>query len=446
MYGFSSTVTINIDSDGDGYTDNNDLDDDNDGILDCIENGLNGSVTDYLKLSGNASKITNNEVQLTPAAMDKAGTAMSIGKINLNNNFSFTIEANFGNIDGADGMAFVFHNDPAGKDALGGFAAGLGAYGIQNGFVIEFDTYNNTPSINDIPQDHATFWDTDAALAPGQSLPPILRPNVALGIGGNIEDGNWHTITFTWNATTKTISYNFDNTWSDSFSDPNFINNFFSGNNMVHFGIAAGTGGQYNDQRIRITSACALPIVLDNDGDGIPNNLDLDSDNDGCPDAVEGDENVTAAQLTANRISGTVDANGVPNLVNAGGASDVGSDQGQGIGEAYNAAIQSGCFCYKSAVTSGTILDTNHGITALGRAGTENGNWPMVRKGAWTVLEAKTKGFVVNRLTDAQIIAIPAANLVEGMMVYNINQDCLQINIDGTAAGWKCFNTQTCPD
>lgn len=184
----------------------------------------------------------------------------------------------------------------------------------------------------------------------------------------------------------------------------------------------------------------------DPDNDGISNQFDLDSDNDGCADALEGDENVTTSQLTANRISGTVDANGVPNLVNAGGAADIGSDQGQGIGEAYNAAIQSGCFCYKPAQTTGTALDTNHGITALGRAGADNSNWPMVRKGAWTVLEAKTKGFVVNRLTDAQISAIPSADLREGMMVYNITQDCLQINIDGTATGWKCFNTQTCPD
>jgi len=184
----------------------------------------------------------------------------------------------------------------------------------------------------------------------------------------------------------------------------------------------------------------------DTDEDGTPDHLDLDSDNDGCADALEGDENVIASQLTSNRISGTVDANGVPNLVNAGGAADIGSDQGQGIGEAYNAAIQSGCLCYKPAQTTGTALDTNHGITALGRAGADNSNWPMVRKGAWTVLEAKTKGFVVNRLTDAQVSAIPSADLREGMMVYNITQDCLQINIDGTATGWRCFNTQTCPD
>ncbi len=113
------------------------------------------------------------------------------------------------------------------------------------------------------------------------------------------------------------------------------------------------------------------------------------------------------------------------------------------------------CYCYKGAYTSGTNLPTNHGITALGRAGSStnnNGvqpdNWPMVRNGAWTVLESKEKGFVVNRLTNAQLSALNAtpANLKKGMMIYNTDLDCLQINVDGTATGWKCFNTQSCPD
>lgn len=101
--------------------------------------------------------------------------------------------------------------------------------------------------------------------------------------------------------------------------------------------------------------------------------------------------------------------------------------------------------CYKPAVTSGTALATNHGITSLGRAGAKDkDNWPMVRKGAWTALESKTKGFVVNRIpTTAQVEAIP--HPVEGMMVYDVQTDCLKINIDGTKTGWKCFNTQTCP-
>jgi hypothetical protein len=194
----------------------------------------------------------------------------------------------------------------------------------------------------------------------------------------------------------------------------------------------------------------------DTDGDGTPDHLDLDSDNDGCPDAIEGGDNVTAGMLDGiGRINvaanGTttpvvVDAQGVPVITNTVSTFNVdGQAQGQTVGSSANASVN-GCYCYKPAKTSGTILDTNHGITALGRAGADNSNWPMVRKGAWTVLEAKTKGFVVNRLTDAQISAIPSADLREGMMVYNITQDCLQINIDGTATGWRCFNTQTCPD
>ncbi|UTD15340.1 Ig-like domain-containing protein [Tenacibaculum mesophilum] len=73
---------------------------------------------------------------------------------------------------------------------------------------------------------------------------------------------------------------------------------------------------------------------LDSDNDGIPNHLDLDSDNDGCFDAVEASENVSSGQLDGNgRIDiaaqGSIDSNGVPNLVNASGASDIGGDQGQ---------------------------------------------------------------------------------------------------------------------
>nr|BFF35602.1 hypothetical protein BACT7_04640 [Tenacibaculum mesophilum] len=73
---------------------------------------------------------------------------------------------------------------------------------------------------------------------------------------------------------------------------------------------------------------------LDSDNDGIPNHLDLDSDNDGCFDAVEASENVSSGQLDGNgRIDiaaqGSIDSNGVPNLVNASGAADIGGDQGQ---------------------------------------------------------------------------------------------------------------------
>lgn len=105
-------------------------------------------------------------------------------------------------------------------------------------------------------------------------------------------------------------------------------------------------------------------------------------------------------------------------------------------------------FCLKPANTSSTGLPTNHGITALGRAGSDNGNWPMIRKGAWTALESKTKGFVVNRVAanneaptgDGQIPSI--SQPVKGMMVYDTTNHCIKI-YDGTK--WQCYNTLTCP-
>ncbi|WP_292009565.1 hypothetical protein [Chryseobacterium sp.] len=102
--------------------------------------------------------------------------------------------------------------------------------------------------------------------------------------------------------------------------------------------------------------------------------------------------------------------------------------------------------CYKPAVTAGTELSSHYGITSLERAQGGDNNWPGARKGAWTVLESKTKGLVLNRLSDAQVASIPAADLKEGMIVYNTTQNCLQVNIDGTSTGWRCFNTQSCPD
>ena len=432
-----NNLSAQTDSDGDGIINTIDLDDDNDGILDCAENRLNKPVNQFFELNENATQISSNEVQLTPAINFKAGQMWSYGKVDFTKNFSMPFEAYLGNKNdaGADGIAIVFQNDPNGIYATGGTGGGIGAKGIQNGVVLELDTYDNKgDGLLEPAADHGQIWKSLDQTA--------ITSTVALP---NLEDGAWHAVVVNWDSASQTLSYTVDGTLAGTYTG-NIVTNYFGGANKVYFGFTASTGGLNNDQRVRFSSLCSLPLEVDTDNDGTPDHLDLDSDNDGCADAIEGDENVTTSQLTANRISGTVDANGVPNLVNAGGTADVGSDQGQGIGEAYNAAIQSGCFCYKPAQTTGTALDTNHGITALGRAGADNSNWPMVRKGAWTVLEAKTKGFVVNRLTDGQINAIPSADLREGMMVYNITQDCLQINIDGTATGWKCFNTQTCPD
>lgn len=457
LNGSSTACSVNVvvekDTDKDTIPDYLDLDDDNDGILDCDENllGANASVSNVFSFvtAGTAVATSNNEVRLTQDTGNQAGQIWSVGKVDFTKSFVLRFDAYLGTRDnGADGIAAVFHNSPQGVNATGATGLGIGARGIANGIVLELDTYNNGTSLGDIPSDHGQIWDSDNQTSTGFLTTAVALPN--------LENSTWHPVVINWNATTKTISYTVDGTNAGTYTG-DLVTNYFAGASKVYFGYTASTGGSTNEQRIRINSFCSdLPIEMDSDNDGTPNQFDLDSDNDGCPDAIEGGDNVTAGMLDGiGRINvaanGTttpvvVDAQGVPVITNTGSTFNVdGQAQGQTAGSSANASVN-GCYCYKPAQTTGTALDTNHGITALGRAGADNSNWPMVRKGAWTALEAKTKGFVINRLTDAQINAIPSADLREGMMVYNINQDCLQINIDGTATGWKCFNTQTCPD
>ena len=108
--------------------------------------------------------------------------------------------------------------------------------------------------------------------------------------------------------------------------------------------------------------------------------------------------------------------------------------------------------CYKPGITTGTALDTKVGITALGRAGaTDTDNWPMARKGGWIALEAKSKGFVPNRVafSGANPVGIAAANFVEGMMVYDTTNKCMKVYTlkeGDTTMAWHCVTTQACPD
>ncbi|WP_084403437.1 beta strand repeat-containing protein [Epilithonimonas caeni] len=106
-------------------------------------------------------------------------------------------------------------------------------------------------------------------------------------------------------------------------------------------------------------------------------------------------------------------------------------------------------YCYKPAVTdAGNNIPSQHGVTALSRAGANGDNWPMVRQSAWTVLESKEKGFVINRIpTTASLANI--TNPIIGMMVYDVEAKCIKIyavKSGETNPSWSCFETQACPD
>lgn len=225
----------------------------------------------------------------------------------------------------------------------------------------------------------------------------------------------------------------------------------------------------------------------DPDNDGISNQYDVDSDGDGCPDAIEGSEavrfdqvhsmtlpttdtnyryrgqikvayNGTTTGTPAQIVSNSASAFGVSQLVNNAGNNlntatnpsnlaglvdntDGTSDVGQGIGTALNASARDvECDrCFRPATTPGVGgLSTSQGFTSLQRAGGGAAEWPGKIKGAYTALDAKTKGFVINRVPTTSLSSIIG---VAGMIVYDTTENCLKV-YDGTA--WSCFSKQTC--
>ena len=123
-----------------------------------------------------------------------------------------------------------------------------------------------------------------------------------------------------------------------------------------------------------------------------------------------------------------------------------------------NVEISAATFCYTLPVVDPSTeseLTTRVGISALARAGVTS-TWPGIRKSGWIVLEAKTKGFVINRVqfnASNQPVASNGTtpvitNPVEGMMVFDITNNCLKVftTIDGNSFAWYCMETQTCPE
>jgi hypothetical protein len=191
--------------------------------------------------------VTNHVYTLTKSTY-QAGAAMSTQRIDMRQDFTVSFDINLGTNDsGGDGAALVFHNDPRGVNAIGTTGSGLGAGGIQNGLAIEFDTYNSTAAhLNtsrmpgtDIAADHTGFLDTDGTYA---STPTALP---------NLENGAWHTVVVTWNATTKTMSYTINGQPTGAPLTADVITAFLGGSNYAHLGFTAGTGGRSNTQSIR---------------------------------------------------------------------------------------------------------------------------------------------------------------------------------------------------
>lgn len=402
-----------LDSDADNISDWQDVDDDNDGILNIIEDceGFRAQNT-----SGAWLGFTNSNLTVS-----MPGSVVQGAVQNLN-----------------DGQVNFWVNQQGAQTRRGKFGE------------VSFTYTFSTP----VPASEIGFYFFD--LDPANSSPNVVY---TFQINGSQPNGKLAAVigsnTNRYNPTLGTYT-------ATSTPEDQFVVLRGVGNTLVSSFTVTSTG--INSAELVGYSLFAYR-ACDTDGDGIPNRLDLDSDADGCADAGEGGADIANSELVTavGSLSGgstSVNQNlcALTTCVSTTG-SNIGLPQlstlptgynnttGQAVGDSQNALV-SGCVCYEDpTLIAGSTYPVKHGITILGRAGANNGGWPMNRNSAYTTLEGKTKGFVITRNNSPETaIAIP----VVGMMVFDMDENagvgCLKIYTgSGAGEGWKCFNAQGCP-
>lgn len=191
---------------------------------------------DEFLLSGSAN-LQGECIEMTPNTTGQIGCAWFHELTDFSMPFTHDMTVSFGaDNNGADGICLVYQNNDATICGISG--EGIGAQGIPNSFIIEFDTYQNG-NLGDPFNDHA-----------GININGDFTNNIAGPIDlGNIEDGNQHDISFSWDPGTMTYEVYFDGVLIMS-GVYDIINNCFGGDPFAYWGYTSSTGGETNQHLV----------------------------------------------------------------------------------------------------------------------------------------------------------------------------------------------------
>ncbi|MCG8330514.1 MAG: hypothetical protein MI974_22645, partial [Chitinophagales bacterium] len=306
-------VCVSTDTDMDGIADADDLDDDNDGILDAVEEsgkgvfyGYHGGAVhtyDFHPATGftnlNTIQVINDAamLQVTPDGDDNIGFGIVEGKMYGYNGIAL-YSYDFDPVTGLSNPiaiqtftdAFVFQPTSNGDDNWGIGIIGDKLYGYNGIGIYSYDfnpqTGVSNPTLIQTISDNMMF----------QSISTDGQDNWGVGIIGN-----------------KLYGYHGGNLYSYDFDPMTGASNPQLIQTITDVAMMQSIANAGSDN-------WGIGLYYDCDGDGIVNRLDLDSDNDGIPDNIE-------AQTTAGYIapSGTYDANGV-DMAYSGGLTPVNTD------------------------------------------------------------------------------------------------------------------------
>lgn len=199
--------------------------------------------------------------ELTPNENWKSAAVWNSTKLDLEQGFTICFNLNLGSSNaGADGIAFVLHNDSRGTSALGGLGGYMG-YGnkhpgqsgdsgstITPSLAVEFDTYYNGTAgdFNDPTFDHISVVRNGDLSDPDTTVQADTT-------SADIEDGDCHSVCVHWDPSTYSLEVSFDGQTRVSMTI-DAVDEIFGGSSDVYWGFTAATGAQRNLQVVCIES------------------------------------------------------------------------------------------------------------------------------------------------------------------------------------------------
>ncbi len=198
------------------------------------------SLEDF-KLSGTATKVNEQCIRLVPDYQYVSGSAWYEKPIDLSAPFQMEVCLVFGkkDLDGADGIVFVFHPRVA---ITGWRGEGMGFSGLRPSLGIEFDTYQNY-HLADPAEDHIAIMANGQTHHYGGLVTPVEV--------GNLEDNQRQVLRIVWDPTQNLLQVFLNNDLQVAYNG-DIINGIFGGNPIVYWGVTAATGRLSNIHEICI--------------------------------------------------------------------------------------------------------------------------------------------------------------------------------------------------
>jgi hypothetical protein len=234
-----------------------------------------GQVVAPTRVSATYAGVTREYLDwvLTDNAGNRAGAIWYKTRLNLSGDFEINAEIYLGDSNaGADGLAFVLQQNNTNSVTVGG---GLGFNGIVPALAVEFDTYPNgvVTDHTDVTNDYWGIYNNPSVENGSAGIDQAVDPDNVAGTDvqfslGDIEDGLWRAVRFSWVASSKTFQARIDNNRDGDFADSGEllsktgltltgVRSTF-GSNPVYAGFTASTGGLKSEQRVRFSSPTGL--------------------------------------------------------------------------------------------------------------------------------------------------------------------------------------------